>query len=129
MFAVVPGGFHLFVTIELMHGWPPLLKAVRSVAAMSLLITATPALVAASPYTRIDRIGDWVIERRQVSGGGHLCRAHIPSGGSWFSANVHLDPVGTLVVPPGAVHPANPSQLAAVREALERCRADLLYLP
>ena len=112
-----------------MHGWPQLLKAVRSVAAMSLLITATPALAAAGPYTRIDRIGGWVIERRQVSGGGQLCRAHIPSGGSWFSANVHLDPVGTLVVPPGAVHQANSSQLAAVREALKRCRADLLYLP
>ena len=93
------------------------------------LIVATPVIAAKRPYTRIDRIGDWVIERRQIRGGGHLCRAHIPSGGSWFSANVHLDPVGTLVAPPGAVHQANPSQLAAVREALKRCRADLLYLP
>ena len=93
------------------------------------LIIATPVIAAKSPYTRIDQIGDWVIERRQIRGGGHLCRAHIPSGGSWFSANVHLDPVGTLVVPPGVGHQANPGQLAAVREALERCRADLLYLP
>ena len=112
----------------LMHAWSPLVMAVRSVAAMCLLVMAAPAW-AASPYTRIDRIGDWVIERRQIRGGGHLCRAHIPSGGSWFSANVHLDPVGALVVPPGVVHQANPSQVAAVREALERCRADLLYLP
>ena len=103
--------------------------AVNAAAVSPLVLSGIATPVGATPYTSLDRIGPWVIERRQVSGGGHLCRAQIPSGGSWFSANVHLDANGTLVVPPGVVHQANSDQLAAVLEALQRCRTDLLYLP
>ena len=107
----------------------PWVMAINTAVVSPLVLFCVATPVGATPYTPLDRIGRWVIERRQVSGGGHLCRAQIPAGGAWFSANVHLDANGTLVVPPGVVHQANPDQLAAVREALQRCRTDLLYLP
>ena len=106
----------------------PWVTAIKAAVVSPLVLVCVATPVVATPYIPLDRIGRWVIERRQVTGGDHLCRAQIPAGGAWFSANVHLDANGTLVVPPGVVHQAHSDQLAAVREALQRCRTDLLYL-
>ena len=97
--------------------------------AATLILFAPPCFAGLDSYTDLDRVNGWLIERKQEVDGALSCRAFLPSGASWFSANIHLDASGELVVPPGRSFEAEQQELEDVREALERCRSDFLYLP
>lgn len=88
-----------------------------------------PGLAGLETFTKLDQVGSWVIERKISASGTPQCRALIPSGGAWFGANIHLSPVGEVVIPDGMSHPGSSQEIVGVREALQRCRDDMLYLP
>ena len=97
--------------------------------AATLVLFVHPCSSGLDSYTELDRVNGWLIERKQGADGAMSCRAFLPSGASWFSANIHLDAAGELVVPAGRNFEAGQQELEDVREALERCRSDVLYLP
>ena len=97
--------------------------------AATLVLLAHPCSAGLDSYTELDRVNGWLVERKQGADGALSCRAFLPSGASWFSGNIHLDAAGELVVPPGRSFEAELQELEDVREALERCRSDFLYLP
>lgn len=88
-----------------------------------------PGWAGLSTYTPLDEVQGWRIERKQGREGRLHCRASLPSGASWFSGNIHLDPDGQLVEPEGLAFAGDQKEIDAVNAALERCRQDLLYLP
>ena len=92
------------------------------------MLSVHPCSAGLDSYTELDRVHGWLIERKQGSDGTLRCRAFLPSGASWFSGNIHLDADAKLVVPAGRRFEAEPQEIDAVRDALERCRRDLLYL-
>ena len=75
----------------------------------------------------LDRVEGWLIERRLDDNQDPICRASVPGPGTWFSARVHLDADDVIVVPAG-LHRPGETGLEAVRDALRRCRASVLYL-
>jgi len=79
-------------------------------------------------YTLYERLDGWLIERQTTVDGVHRCRAFIPSGGAWFSANIHLDRNGLLVVPEGIQSDVDQEAVGRVRLALQRCRSDSFVL-
>ena len=93
------------------------------------IVFPSPCLAGLETFTKLDQVGTWVIERKISASGEPQCRALIPSGGAWFEANVHLSADGALVIPDGAAYAGTPQDLVAAREALQRCRVDVLYLP
>ena len=97
--------------------------------ASMLVLFLHPCWAGLDRYTELDRVKGWLIERKQGADGALSCRAFLPSGASWFSGNIHLDANAELVVPAGRSFEGNPKQLEAVRNALERCKNDFLYLP
>tara|TARA_B100001059_G_scaffold232580_1_gene270725 strand:+ start:1284 stop:1580 length:297 start_codon:yes stop_codon:yes gene_type:complete len=97
---------------------------------VTLLVLFThPCWAGLDSYTELDRVNGWLIERKQGGDGALSCRAYLPSGASWFSGNIHLDAGGELVVPDGRSFDGEPQVLKSVREALDRCGRDFLYLP
>ena len=92
-----------------------------------LLILMEPVASASTAFQPLDRVEDWLIERRLDDNQDSICRASVPGPGTWFSARVHLDADGEMVVPAG-LHRPDESRLEAVRDALRRCRASVLYL-
>ena len=92
-----------------------------------LLILMMPVASASTAFQPLDRVEGWLIERRLDDNQDPICRASVPGAGTWFSARVHLDGDDAVVVPPG-LEPPDESALDAVREALRRCRASVLYL-
>lgn len=97
-------------------------------AAMLVLFTH-PCWAGLDSYTELDRVNGWLIERKQGADGSLSCRAYLPSGASWFSGNIHLDARGELVVPAGRSFEGEQQEIESVREALDRCGRDFLYLP
>ena len=93
-----------------------------------LVLLTYPCWAGLDSYTELDRVNGWLIERKQGADGALRCRAFLPSGASWFSGNIHLDVSGELVVPAGRSFEGAQQELEAVREALDRCSGDLLYL-
>ena len=108
---------------------PSDLPAALCRSAATLVLLAHPCSAGLDSYTELDRVNGWLIERKQGADGALSCRAFLPSGASWFSGNIHLDAVGELVVPAGLSFEADQQELEDVREALERCGSDFLYLP
>ena len=94
---------------------------------MLLLILMVPVASASTAFQPLDRVEGWLIERRLDDNQDSICRASVPGPGTWFSARVHLDADGEMVVPAG-LHRPDESRLEAVRDALRRCRASVLYL-
>jgi len=96
---------------------------------MRLLLISLMAPVAfgSTAFQPLDRVEGWLIERRLDESQDPICRASVPGAGTWFSARVHLDGDDTLVVPAGLKRP-DETTLDAVRDALRRCRASVLYL-
>ena len=92
-----------------------------------LLNLMVPVAFASTAFQPLDRVEGWLIERRLDESQNPFCRASVPGPGTWFSARVHLDADGSLVVPAGLQRP-DETALDAVREALRRCRASVLYL-
>jgi hypothetical protein len=96
---------------------------------IALAAAATPAWGALNSFSKLDQVGRWVIERKTTAEGGISCRASIPSGGTWFNSNVRIGADGTVVVPDGLSYSPDAAELAQVRDALRRCRADMIYVP
>jgi hypothetical protein len=91
-----------------------------------LLLSLVGTSALAQSFQTIDRVDGWLIERKRDSEQNHVCRASLPSGGSWFSARVRLDLNDALVVPQGLIAP-NKSSVDSAREAIRLCRSSLLY--
>ena len=96
--------------------------------ALSLLLLTlmAPLAYASTSFQPLDRVEGWLIERRLDESQDPICRASVPGAGTWFSARVHLDGDDAVVVPAG-LEPPDDSALDAVRDALQRCRASVLY--
>ena len=92
-----------------------------------LLILMAPVAFASTAFQPLDRVEGWLIERRLDANQDPICRASVSGPGTWFSARVHLDTDDVLVVPAGLNRP-DKTGLEAVRDALRRCRASVLYL-
>ena len=92
-----------------------------------LLILMVPVASASTAFQPLDRVEGWLIERRLDDKQDPICRASVPGPGTWFSARVHLDLDDVMVVPAG-LHRPDETGLEAVRDALRRCRASVLYL-
>jgi len=93
-----------------------------------LLLTLMASVASASTsFQPLDRVEGWLIERRLDANQDPICRASVPGPGTWFSARVHLDVDDVVVVPDGLPRP-DAEAVGAVREALQRCRASVLYL-
>ena len=101
----------------------PLMQALS----LLLLTLMAPVAFASTPFQPLDRVEGWLIERRLDANQDPVCRASMPGPGTWFSARVHLDANDEMVVPAG-LHRPDETRLAAVRDALRRCRASVLYL-
>ena len=92
-----------------------------------LLTLMAPVASALTAFQPLDRGEGWLIERRLDENQDPICRASVPGPGTWFSARVHLDADDVIVVPAGVRRP-DETRLEAVRDALQRCRASVLYL-
>ena len=92
-----------------------------------LLILMGPVASASTAFQPLDRVEGWLIERRLDESQDPICHASVPGAGTWFSARVHLDADDVMVVPAG-LHRPDETGLEAVRDALRRCRASVLYL-
>ena len=92
-----------------------------------LLTLMVPVASASTAFQPLDRVEGWLIERRLDDKQDPICRASVPGPGTWFSARVHLDLDDVMVVPAG-LHRPDETRLEAVRDALRRCRASVLYL-
>jgi len=92
-----------------------------------LLILMVPVAFASTAFQPLDRVEDWLIERRLDDNQDPICRASVPGPGTWFSERVHLDADDVMEVPAG-LHRPDETGLEAVRDALRRCRANVLYL-
>ena len=92
-----------------------------------LLILMVPVASASTAFQPLDRVEGWLIERRLDDNQDPICRASVPGPGTWFSARVHLDADDVMVVP-ARLHRPDETGLEAVRDALRRCRASVLYL-
>ena len=97
--------------------------------ALRLLLVSlmSPVAFASTAFQSLDRVEGWLIERRLDENQDPICRASVPGPGTWFSARVHLDAEDVMVVPAGLQRP-DETRLEAVRDALRRCRASVLYL-
>ena len=93
----------------------------------SFLLMLISSSVLAQGFQTLDRVDDWLIERKLGEQQNPICRASVSGGGSWFSARVHLNAKDELVTPQG-LNPPNQQSLDRVKEALKRCRSSLLYL-
>ena len=91
---------------------------------LTQMASVASALTAFQPLARVE---GWWIERRLAETQDPICRASVPGPGTWFSARVHLDADDVMVVPAGLRRP-DETRLEAVRDALQRCRASVLYL-
>lgn len=83
-------------------------------------------------YSNLDRLGNWLIERKFDSDTSEVsCRASIPGYYSWFGGRIRLNKEGELVIPPDLSDEEPPSigTLNKVRRALIACRSDLIYSP
>ncbi len=100
-----------------------LMQALR----LLLLTLMAPVASATTSFQPLDRVEGWLIERRLDANQDPICRASVPGPGTWFSARVHLDADDEMVVPAG-LHRPDETRLEAVRDALRRCRASVLYL-
>ena len=102
-------------------------SAVMHVLRVLLLSWMAPVALGSTAFQPLDRVEGWLIERRLDENQDPICRASVPGRGTWFSARVRLDADDVMVVPAGLRRP-DTQAVEAVREALQRCRASVLYL-
>ena len=78
-------------------------------------------------------VEEWLIERKvDLSFNETKCRASIPSHANWFGARVRLGPNNELIKPIWISVKADQiidSKLTKIKEILDNCRSDLLFLP
>ena len=92
-----------------------------------LLTLMVHAAQGSTTFQPLDRVEGWLIERRLDERQEPICRASVPGHGTWFSARVRLNAADVVLVPAGLQRP-DAEAVEAVREALQRCRASVLYL-
>ena len=84
-------------------------------------------------FTELIFVEEWLIERKiNLSIKEIKCRASIPSHANWFGARVRLGPNDELLKPIWISINADQlhdSKLAKVKEMLDDCRSDFLFLP
>ena len=102
-------------------------SAVMQVLRLLLLSLISPVALGSTAFQPLDRLEGWLIERRLDEMQEPICRASVPGRGTWFSARVRLDADDVVVVPAGLQRP-DAEAVEVVREALQRCRASVLYL-
>jgi len=88
------------------------------------LLLGAPA--SAQSFQILDRVDGWLIERKLTEQQQPICRASIPSGGTWFSARIRLDRSDNLIIPKGLSTPEKESIDLALK-ALALCRSSILY--
>ena len=84
-------------------------------------------------FTGLVFVEEWLIERKvDLTFNEIKCRASIPSHANWFGARVRLGPNNELIKPIWISVKADQvidSKLAKVRELLDDCRSEILFLP
>ena len=100
----------------------------------ALVITSFTSVSAGlNSFTYLIFVEDWLIERKvDLLINETKCRASIPSHANWFGARVRLGPHNELIKPIWISVKADQvldSKLAKIRELLDNCRSELLFLP
>ncbi len=84
-------------------------------------------------FTHLFFVEDWLIERKfDLTINEIKCRASIPSHANWFGARVRLGPNNELIKPIWISVKADQvmdSKLTKIKELLDDCRSDFLFLP
>ncbi len=84
-------------------------------------------------FTNLIFFEDWLIERKvDLTINEIKCRASIPSHANWFGARVRLGPNNELIKPiwiPVKADQVVDSKLTKIKELLDDCRSDVLFLP
>ena len=83
-------------------------------------------------YTYLDKIDNWIIERKVISKNKAIfCRASILDSGTWFGSRIRLDKDGDIIYPMEALKEITPSKqtISSVKKALKACRAGFIYSP
>ncbi len=105
----------------------------RKIILIQIILWMFSIPVGAGPkkFSRLDKIGNWIIERSIDSSSGAVsCRASIPGFYTWFGGRIRLNNNGELLVPK-EIRPKelpSPFMLAKVRSALELCNESIVYL-
>tara|TARA_Y100000589_G_C26824483_1_gene495298 strand:- start:234 stop:587 length:354 start_codon:yes stop_codon:yes gene_type:complete len=84
-------------------------------------------------FTNLIFVDDWLIERKvDLKMNLIKCRASIPSHANWFGARVRLGADDELIQPfwiSVNTDQVIDSKLTKIRELLDACRSDFLFLP
>ena len=84
-------------------------------------------------FTNLIVFEDWLIERKvDLMNNEIKCRASIPMHANWFGARLRLGPNNELIKPIWISVKADQvidSKLTKIKELLDDCRSDLLFLP
>ena len=93
---------------------------------------ASPGLAGLDKYSYLDKVDDWIIERKIDSNTNQVfCRASLPKYGTWFSSRIRLDKNDELVIPYNLLgfDLEAPKIIKDIKSALKACRKGVLYLP
>ena len=90
------------------------------------------ALAGLDKFSYLDKIGDWIIERKVDSMTGEVfCRASLSGKATWFSARPRLDKTNKLILPEGvsSLTVEEERMISELIPSLKSCRSSLIYLP
>ncbi len=100
------------------------------IALTAFLLLSSRAFAGLDKFSRIDKIENWIIERKIDSGDQQIkCRAYIPSYYSWFGGRTRLNSNGDLFISNKDAETKTPDQkiVNKVRKAIEVCNSSLIY--
>ncbi len=89
-----------------------------------------PAEAGLDRYTLLEKLDDWIIERKIDSLSNKIfCRASIKSHGTWFASRVRLNQSDKLVIPKDLDQSIIPNEvkLQEIKRVLNLCRKSFLY--
>ena len=98
-----------------------------------LISIGTSVSAGLNNFTDLIFIEDWLIERKvDLTNNQTKCRASIPTHANWFGARIRLGSKDELIKPiwiSGKSDQLIDSKLAKVRQLLNECRSEFLFLP
>ena len=98
-----------------------------------LICSCTSIHAGLNNFTDLIFVDEWLIERKvDLTINEIKCRASIPSHANWFGARVRLGSNDELIKPIWISTKADQlheSKLDKVKEMLDNCRSDFLFLP
>ena len=97
---------------------------------LALIFSPINAKSGYDEYTTIDKIGNWIIERKYISDDENvICRASIPRQYPWFGDRIRISKKGDLVVPAEYFkeYMLIPERLLEVTIALDNCNSNFIY--